>query len=57
MYFLQQLHERETKETFFIHYLKTGSKIEFITSSGTYFQSRLALYAMLSKPNFFVWEF
>ena len=38
MYFLQQLHEHEIKRTFFILSLKTGSEIEFLIPSGTFFQ-------------------
>ena len=65
MYFLKQLHEHEIKGTFFIFFLNIGSEVEFLISSGTLFQSWLAQYAMLSKPNFFVlgfwdwniWEF
>ena len=53
MYFLQQLHEHEIKGTFFIFSLKIGSETEFLISSATFFQSLLALYAMLSKRNFF----
>ena len=53
MYFLQQLQEHEIKGIFFIFSLKAGSEVEFLISSGTFFQSWLALYAMLSKPNGF----
>ena len=34
-----------------------GSEVEFLISSGTFFQSWLALYAMQSKPNVFVLGF
>ena len=51
MYFLQQLHEHEINWIFFIFSLKTGSEVEFLISSRTFFQSWLALYVVLSKPN------
>ena len=57
MYFLQQLHEHEIKGTFFIFFLNIGSEVEVRISSGKVFQSWLALYAMLSKPNVFVLGF
>ena len=53
MYFLQQLHEHEIKETFFIFFLKIRSEVEFLISSGIFLQSWLALYPLLPKPNFF----
>ena len=49
-----------TKITFdynFVAPLKTGSEVEFLISSGTFFQSGLGLYTMLSKSNFFVLGF
>ena len=52
MYFLQQWHEYEIKGTLFIDVLKTGSEIAFLAFSGTFLQSWLAQYAVLSKPNF-----
>ena len=36
--------------------LKIGREAEFLISSATFFQSLLALFAMLSKPNFFFWD-
>ena len=39
MYFLQRLHEHEIKGTFFISLLNIGSEVEFLISSGTFFQS------------------
>ena len=54
MYFLQQLHEHEIKKPFFIFSWKTGSEVEFLISSGTFIQSWVGLYPMLSKPNLFV---
>ena len=53
MCFLQQLYEHGIKSTFFIFSLKIGSEAEFLISLATFFQSWLAPYAMLSKPNFF----
>ena len=43
--------------TFFIGSLKIKSEAEFLISSGTFFQSWLPLYAILSRPNFFVLGF
>ena len=47
---LQQLHEQEIKETFFTHYLKTASEVEFLISSGTFSKSCLVLYSITSEP-------
>ena len=57
MYFLQQLHVHEIKGTSLIFSLKIGSEVEFLISSGIFFQSSLALHAMLSKPNYFILGF
>ena len=57
MYILQQLHKEEIKGTFFIGSLKIKSEAESLNSSRTFFQSWQALYAKLSRPNFFVLGF
>ena len=57
MYFLQKLHEQKFKGTFFIDPLKTGIGTEFLISSGAFFQTWLALYAVLSEQNFSVFGF
>ena len=49
MYFWQQLNKQKVEETFFINYLKTRSEAEFLVFCGTFFQSWLTLYEMLSK--------
>ena len=49
----------DIKGTFFIFFLNIGNGVEFRISSETFFQSWLALYAVLSKPNVLVlgfWE-
>ena len=48
MYFLKQLHEQEIEGTFFNDSLKTESEIEFLSSSGSFFQG----WEILSKPIF-----
>ena len=53
MSFLQQLHEHKIKGTFLTFLLKIDSEVKFLISSGTDFQSFLALYAMLSSPSLF----
>ena len=45
------------KRIFSIDSFKTGSEIENLTSLGTFFQSWVALYVMLSKPNISVLGF
>ena len=51
--FIQQWHEQEIKVILFINFLKIKSEAEFLISSEICFQSRLALYAILSRPKFF----
>ena len=52
IYFLQQLRIHEIKGIFLYVSLKAGSEAEFPISLETLLQSWLALYVMLSKPNF-----
>ena len=54
---LTTVHEQETKGTFLLILLTIKSEAEFLISSGTFFQSGLSLYAILSRPNFFVLGF
>lgn len=57
MFILQELHQKKMKRIFSIDSFKTGSEIENLTSLGTFFQSWVALYVMLSKPNISVLGF
>lgn len=57
MFILQELHQKKMKRIFSIDSFKTGSEIENLTSLGTLFQSWVALYVMLSKPNISVLGF
>ena len=57
MFILQELHQQKMKRIFSIDSFKTGSEIENLTSLGTFFQSWVALYVMLSKPNISVLGF
>lgn len=57
MFILQELHQKKMKWIFSIDSFKTGSEIENLTSLGTFFQSWVALYVMLSKPNISVLGF
>ena len=45
---------KANKGPFFIDSVKIKSEGEFLFPAGTFFQSWLALYAILSKTNFFV---
>lgn len=57
MFILQELHQKKMKRIFSIDSFKTGTEIENLTSLGTFFQSWVALYVMLSKPNISVLGF
>ena len=57
MFILQELHQKKMKRIFSIDSFKTGNEIENLTSLGTFFQSWVALYVMLSKPNISVLGF